>query len=236
MDALWLHNKQRPNLIVFCNGWGMDEQPFRPLLTKRCDVLILSDYRGLEPVPDIVDLARNYADVYLVAWSMGVWVGQRLFSGLRHCFRETVAINGTLCPIHDAWGIPEEILLATLRNYSTESRQKLYRRMCRDRELLPLFQAHLPSRGLEDQHEELEVLLEMCDCLPARGSIYSRILVADKDLVMPTANQLEFWRTERPRRFAGYHFPFYRWPSWDALLAEALQDSISANPRMEGRG
>lgn len=236
MDAFWLHNKQHPNLIVFCNGWGMDERPFQPLLSEQCDVLMLSDYRRLEPVPDVVDLARNYADAYLVAWSMGVWAGQRLFSGLRHCFRATVAINGTLCPIHDAWGIPEEILIATLRNYSPESRQKLYRRMCRDRELEPRFQTHLPGRGLEDQREELEILLGMCDCLPAHGSIYSRILIADRDLVMPTANQLEFWRTERPRRIAGQHFPFYRWPSWDALLAEALQDDIAANPRKEGRG
>ncbi len=230
MENLWLHREMNPNLIIFCNGWGMDERPFRPLLSEWCDVLMLSDYRRLGPIPDVLELAKIYTDVFLMAWSMGVWVGQRLFSDLRNCFRATVAINGTLCPIHDDLGIPEEVLTATVQNYSAESRQKLYRRMCRGKGLCASFQANLPGRSQESQREELEVLLGMCDCQRAQESIYSHIMIADRDLIMPTANQLKFWKAERPHQFHGHHFPFYLWPSWDALLVEALQPGIPANP------
>lgn len=226
MDNLWLHRERNPNLIIFCNGWGMDERPFRPLLSESCDVLMLSDYRRLSPVPDVLGLSQNYAEVYLISWSMGVWAGQRLFSSQRSCFRATVAINGTLCPIHDDLGIPKETMAATVQNFSAESRQKLYRRMCRDKGLCSIFQANLPGRSLESQREELEVLLGMCDCQRDQESTYSHIMIADRDLIMPTANQLEFWKAERPCQFHGQHFPFYLWPSWDALLAEALQAGI----------
>ncbi len=170
MENLWIYRKGRPNLIVFCNGWGMDERPFRPFLSGQCDVLMLSNYHSLSPVPDLPVLAKDYAAVFLVSWSMGVWVGQRLFSDFRDCFAAAVAINGTLCPIHDTLGIPEEILIATLDNFSEDSRQKMYRRMCRNRDFCTQFQANLPDRSLVSQRQELQALLTMCDCRQTQES------------------------------------------------------------------
>jgi len=129
-----MHRHSRQALIVFCNGWGMDDRPFRHLEADRCDVLMLWDYRQMTPVPDIVALAGQYAEIYLVGWSMGVWAGQRMFSPVREHFQAAIAVNGTLCPIHDRFGIPEATIAGTLRNFSEVSRDKLYLRMCRDRQ------------------------------------------------------------------------------------------------------
>ncbi len=235
MESLWLYRDGKPKLIIFCNGWGMDERPFRSILSEQYDVLMLSDYRSLSAVPDIPSLARDYAAVFLVSWSMGVWAGQRLFYSVRDYFTEAVAINGTLCPIHDKLGIPEEILLATLDNFSDDSRQKLYRRMCRDQEHCGHFLANLPGRSLASQRQELQVLLAGCDCRRAEESLYSQVMIADRDRIMPTANQLEFWQAGPYQQFAGQHFPFYRWPSWDVLVAEAFQSGFSARPAMTER-
>lgn len=168
MKSTWLHRHSRQALIVFCNGWGMDDRPFRHLEADRCDVLMLWDYRQMTPVPDIVALAGQYAEIYLVGWSMGVWAGQRMFSPVREHFQAAIAVNGTLCPIHDRFGIPEATIAGTLRNFSEVSRDKLYLRMCRDRQGRPIFQENLPARSLAGQKEELQALLQECDCRPGK--------------------------------------------------------------------
>ena len=49
MQHFWL-NKQENNkkLIVFFNGWGMNETPIQHLKTDDFDILMLNDYRNLE--------------------------------------------------------------------------------------------------------------------------------------------------------------------------------------------
>jgi biotin synthesis protein BioG len=228
MKSTWLHRHSRQALIVFCNGWGMDDRPFRHLEADRCDVLMLWDYRQMTPAPDIAVLDGQYAEIYLVGWSMGVWAGQRMFSPVREHFQAAIAVNGTLCPIHDRFGIPEATITGTLRNFSEVSRGKLYQRMCRDRQGRLVFQENLPARSLDGQKEELQALMRTCDCRPAEESLYSHVMVADKDAVMPTANQLQFWQAADPRVVCGGHFPFHLWPSWDAFLAAAMRPGTEA--------
>jgi len=229
MESQWLHRMGHSSLIIFCNGWGMDERPFRPLASLTYDVLMLYDYRRIPAIPDIPKLLQRYQEVSLVSWSMGVWIGQNLFTSCSERFRMKVAINGTLCPIHDELGIPVDILTGTARNFSEASRQKLYTRMCRDRECCAVFQNNLPGRSLESQRQELEVLLEMGDCQQGKESIYSHIMIADRDCIMPTANQIAFWKESAPCIFHAQHFPFYLWPTWDALLTEVLHMASAAN-------
>lgn len=226
---MWLHRHGGNTLIVFCNGWGMDDRPFRHLEADRCDVLMLWDYRRMTPVPDIAALAGSYAEIYLVGWSMGVWAGQRMFSPVRGHFRAAIAVNGTLCPIHDHYGIPEATIAGTLHNFSEVSRGKLYQRMCRDRQGRLVFQDNLPARSLDDQKAELQALLRACDCRPAAEGLYSHVMVADKDAIMPAANQLRFWQAVEPRIAHAGHFPFHLWPSWDAFLAAAVQPGAEAS-------
>jgi biotin synthesis protein BioG len=204
----------------------MDERPFCHLSAQGCDVLMLFDYREIAPAPDIFELAGAYAEVFLVAWSMGVWAGQRIFSGVADMLTAALAVNGTLCPIDDRFGIPVEIINGTLRNFSEESLAKLYRRMCRDKKSCQAFHENLPLRSLQNQKEELEALLAQCDCQTADASIYSAILVSDRDLIMPTAHQLSFWNSCTIRRLPGCHFPFHLWSSWDRFLCEAMQRSV----------
>lgn len=227
MKYEWLHRHQRQHLILFCNGWGMDANPFRPLAATESDVLVLSDYHDLIqepghscPDPDPANLLGPYPRISLIAWSMGVWAGQQLFGNRRLCLHETIAINGTLCPIDDRFGIPPQIYDGTLNQFNEAGRLKFYRRMCHDRNTLPTFLEHQPERSLASQHRELEALRNRVFCQAAEGSIYTRIIVTSRDLVIPTANQLSFWQGQNVLNMEGAHFPFYRWHSWEALLEE----------------
>lgn len=222
MKSIWLHQHQKERLIIFCNGWGMDATPFLPLGARDHDVLMLSDYRDLtldfEPAP----LFRRYQHTILVSWSMGVWVGQQIFQPWLHCLQGAIAINGTLCPIHDQFGIPVQLYAATLEQFSAASRLKFYRRMCRDRQTLDTFLGHQPQRSVESQTLELAALQGQVNCQPAEDAIYTKVMIAGQDLVVPTANQIAFWQGRDILQVEGSHFLFYGWNSWDELVGTLL--------------
>jgi pimeloyl-[acyl-carrier protein] methyl ester esterase len=218
MEASWLHKSDRKNLIVFCNGWGMDGFPFRSMVSIEYDVYMLHDYRQLDKIPDIDGLAENYEQVILISWSMGVWVGQKLFSDKRHLFHRTIAINGTLCPIDDRFGIPTKVFDATMVGYGESARLKFYKRMCREKTNLNTFLKKQPRRTLEDQGEELAALKKMVDCIPADESIYKEIIISESDWIVPSANQFDFWQGKLVTSVSGFHYLFNLWQSWDHLL------------------
>ena len=218
MKTLWLHKHNRDRLLVFCNGWGMDGAPFAPLQARDIDVLMCYNYTSLTADCDLSALIGGYAEATLLAWSMGVWAGQRLFSSRPEVFQRRIAINGTLCPIHESLGIPLEIFSSTLEQFDEPARLKFYHRVCRDRRILERFLAHQPERQIDDQRRELASLLHNTDCLSADRAIYTDIIVADRDLIVPTVNQKRFWQHKNFHLINGYHFPFYRWPAWDDLL------------------
>ncbi len=196
----------------------MDDRPFGDLSSAAYDVYMLYDYRRLATFPDIEVLAREYEQVHLVGWSMGVWVGQKLFADKRDLFDRTIAINGTLCPIHDDFGIPKQVFAATLADFGENARGKFYKRMCREKANLGKFLARPPQRTIEDQREELAVLQNMVDCLPAEDSIYQTIIISESDLIVPSANQFVFWQGRQVMPVSGFHFLFNLWQSWDQLL------------------
>ncbi|MGB3212670.1 MAG: pimeloyl-ACP methyl esterase BioG family protein [Desulforhopalus sp.] len=219
MKTSWLHKGGHSSLVVFCNGWGMDRHPFHSLMSSEYDVFMLYDYRQLSNCPDIEAIADNYNTVVLVGWSMGVWIGQKLFSDKHHLFHRTIAINGTLCPIDDSFGIPEKVFNATLAGFCESARLKFYKRMCREKKNLQVFLDKQPQRSVEEQREELATLKIMVDCTPAVQSIYNEIIVSEHDWVMPSANQMNYWHGHPVIPVSGFHFLFNLWQSWDHLLA-----------------
>jgi pimeloyl-[acyl-carrier protein] methyl ester esterase len=220
MIISWLHRHHRDRLVIFCNGWGMDGTPFSHLQAHSLDVLMCCNFAEPSLHHDLLNAMDGYPEVSLIAWSMGVWAGQYLFSGIPQRFTKNIAINGTLCPIHDLYGIPVELFAATLAGFNAASRLKFYRRMCGGRDILERFLAHQPIRQIDDQREELEYLMGKTDCSPTGNSIYTDIVIADKDRIMPTENQQRFWQSAKIHVVDGSHFLFYGWDSWDTLLQD----------------
>lgn len=199
----------------------MDGSAFAHLHSDHFDVLMLYDYTVFPDGYDLKEIASNYSQVSLVSWSIGVWAGQKLFSSQEDFLHRTIAVNGTLCPMHDTLGIPESIFEGTLQNYDEAGRKKFYHRMCREKTIYKYFLQNQPERSIQNQLGELTALKKVIDCTPAEESIYQQTLITDHDLVVPTANQLQYWQDTRTRMtlLPGVHFPFTSWTSWDAFLA-----------------
>lgn len=215
----WLHNDGRDRVVVFCNGWGMDPRPFRPLGTRKYDVLNLYDFRETDAAEKLPDLLAGYDEYTLLGWSMGVWAGQRLFADRRISFTRTIAVNGTLCPVDDRYGIPRDLFAGTMAGWSELARCKFYHRLCGGRDIEQRFLENQPERSLAGQQEELAYYLDVAGCIGVEKSIYREIVVSDKDRIVPTEHQLAYWGHDKVVRVAGSHFPFYRWTCWDDLLA-----------------
>ena len=108
------------------NGWGLDEQPFCFLDSESHDVFMLYDYRDLSFPVDVKALFRPYKEIYLLAWSLGVWVSQSLKNLLPDRTAFSVAINGTLQPIHQQYGIAPDIFASTLQHLSPAPQIRLH--------------------------------------------------------------------------------------------------------------
>lgn len=218
MDVQWLSRKGCESLIVFCNGWGMDRTPFNPLGSIGYDVLICSDYTDESGVPEVEELTMRFSELILVGWSMGVAFGQKFFSKKSHLFKKRIAINGTLCPRHDAFGIPGDVFDSTLAGLNENSLMKFYHRMCRSRGVLNVFLENKPVRTIESQVDELHAISRGLDCTDEEESIYSDVIISTKDLIIPTGNQKRFWQNSTSSLVPGHHFPFYQWKTWDNIV------------------
>jgi biotin synthesis protein BioG len=136
--------------------------------------------------------------------------------------KSAIAINGTLCPIHDQFGIPVQLYNTTLNQFSQISRLKFYRRMCRSGRAFETFLENQPKRSVENQGRELAALQGHVHCDLADTPIYTKIMIADHDFIVPTVNQKTFWQEHEVLRVKGGHFLFYDWNSWDELIATSL--------------
>jgi len=218
MKYYWAVNAGASSVLIFCNGWGMDYRPFIHLGSKTNDVMLLYDYRTLEKPPELLELFNNYSVISLVGWSMGVWVGQYLFAEFTGKIDQAIAINGTLKPIDDRFGIPRALFDKTLENYDQNGQERFYRRMCREKDVLETFKSSPPERTIADQREELEQLKQMTENNHLENTLYSSAIISQKDLVMPTAGQELFWKDTFVVTISGCHFPFTRWQSWDDIV------------------
>jgi pimeloyl-[acyl-carrier protein] methyl ester esterase len=221
MKTQWLHCHGNEWLIIFCNGWGMDSNPFRPLLSAQYDVLSCYDYTDNLCSINIRDLKQRYDRILLVGWSMGVAYGQRHFEDVAEYFYKTVAVNGTLRPVDELHGIPVDICRGTLEALDEDTLLKFYRRMCRSSSVFDTFITNRPQRALNDIKKELAAIMEDMERANADSSIYTDIIISEKDMIVPTKNQVRFWnraQAGKVQRLESSHFPFYLWKSWDDLL------------------
>ena len=203
MEYKWLNKKNNKNLIIFFNGWGMDESIVNHLEFENNDLLMFYDYNSLDTNFDF-SLLEIYKNKYLIAWSMGVMTAT-LFE---IDYVSKTAINGTLKPIDDKYGIPKRIYDLTLKGFSEKSAEIFIKNMFSEPVKLPII-----KRSTENQKSELEALTHYSSNFNFK---YDRIILSSEDKIIPTKNQIAFWGTE-PNIKSG-HAPFNHFGKWSELL------------------
>ena len=203
MKYKWLNKNCNKNLIVFFNGWGMDDYFVSHLNPENYNVLMFYDYNSIETDFNFEEL-NIYEHKHLIAWSMGVMTAT-LFN---IDYDSKTAINGTLKPIDNRFGIPEKIYELTLKNLNPKSIDKFIKNMFD-------FDIKIPSikRSFDEQKTELDALKNYNS---DENFHYDRIILSDSDKIIPTKNQTEFWKIQ-PNIKSG-HSPFHLFTKWSELL------------------
>ncbi len=223
MKFSWLRKDDSPHLLIFYNGWGMDEQVVRHLESDNMDICACHDYR--EVPSDAPDHWSNYRRITIIAWSLGVTVANWHLSKLDLPVTRTIAINGTLSPINDRFGIPEAIYWGTHESLNKKNLEKFFKRMCGDTTSFEKFQDRAPRRRIEEQQEELVALANLSRKAVDKPPKWHHAVSAKNDRIFPFKNQRFFWKQYRHATISELntaHFPFFHWTSWTQLIEHTM--------------
>lgn len=203
MKYKWLNKKSNKQIIVFFNGWGMDEAVVAHLEAGNFDVIMFYDYNTLETDFDFSTI-NNYQERFLIAWSMGVMTA----TNFKINYKSSTAINGTLFPIHDEFGIPKRIYDLTLKGFNEKGAERFIKNMFLTDVNLPVI-----NRTFENQKSELAALTKYTSNEDFK---YSKVILGSNDKIIPTKNQSAYWNLE-PNITSG-HCPFFLYKNWNELL------------------
>lgn len=206
MQSKWINKENNDTLILIFMGWACDEQIIRDLRFKDSDIVCFFDYS--DEVLDLkVDKQLNgYKNVVMLAWSFGVWVADFLYA--KKCLPNidrAYALNGTLKPIDNDYGIHEVSFRLTIKGLERVGLSKFYERMSSDTQL------NQCSRSLKEQTDELKNLQRLSTQVYTSKLSWNGAMVGRKDLIFPPEKIENFWVENNVEVFNDEnieHFPF----------------------------
>lgn len=222
MQYSWLtKNLNNKNLIIFFAGWSFDSTPFEFLTSENNDIIVFYDYSNFDKKDLAIDF-QTYENIYLVAWSMGVYVAEILSPQLPN-FNKKIAINGTSKPIDNVFGIPEKTFALTLKFVDSGLKGKFYQNIFYEQENYEKYLKNPVTRSIENRAIELENLNNYIKQKPSsqeNSNFYDIAYVSKFDKIIPPKNQINFWEKSGCAiiNLETGHFPFYMFNSWSEII------------------
>lgn len=212
MKYKWLNKLNNNKLIIFFNGWGMDDYIVSSLDCGEYDVITFYDYNTLDTDIEF----ENYSETHVIGWSMGVMVST-LFDFKN--VQSRTALCATPYPVDDKYGIPTRIYNLTVKGFSEKSLQKFMERMFCEKTNLPKYS----DRTFESQSTELLKMAEYC---PNEKYNFTKAIIPEHDLIIPTKNQQNFWEEYKEKNNNNIridsiptgHCPFSVYKSWAEII------------------
>ncbi len=217
MQSHWLKAQNKDKLIIFFSGWSFDENPFLFLESSNYDVLMLYDYNNLNI--ENLNIPNNYKEYYLISWSMGVYTAFLLRNKLPK-FAKKIAINGTLYPVDDKFGIPQKSFILTLRHAKIGLEGKFYQNIFTTENEYKRYINEPVKREIDNRVSELKSLFETIKNTEIiYNDFYNMAIISNNDKIIPTKNQIYFWENKIPIKIIeSGHFPYYNYNSWDQII------------------
>ncbi len=203
MKFEWLKKSSSKTLVVFFNGWGMDSNALNVEAFPNSDLLMFYDYTDLSL--QIPYSASDYEKIYLVAWSFGIWVANLHFEKFKN-ITLSIAINGSICPVNDKYGISENIFSATLNNYDETTKSKFSTRIFGSISKAKEIENASSMRPAEAQKLELAQLQRYFQEFPQTKKNWSRYFAADADKIFPLESMKNCWGKDLIV-YSGAHYP-----------------------------
>ena len=213
MKYKWLNQNKNTDLILFFNGWGMDESVVKHLVCGNYDVVMFYDYNSIET--DFFDKynIEVYEEINIIGWSMGVMICAYIIQSYNIRADKITVINGTLKPIDADYGINPKIYDLTIRGFNENSKNRFVKNM---------FNSSVPSqiekieRSIDNLKNELISIKNFAGKFNLNPIKPSKIVICNEDKIIPAKSQSKYWGIA-PNYNAG-HCPFFTYSSWEELL------------------
>ncbi len=187
MTVKLLHRAGNGKLLLFFNGWGMDDTLFSAWPVPEFDVMTVCDYTEKTPLPEL----SGYAELHLAAWSLGVRAAAEALAGTPYRFATATAFNGTLRPVDAEYGIDPAVFAGTVENWGDErARDRFFRRLAGNAEF------NRPARSWESQRDELAALERRFSAEPVPPNPFRTAWIGGRDRIIPAAAQSRFWSSQ----------------------------------------
>lgn len=208
MKIEFLQQRGASRLILIFAGWAMDANPFKTLEHQAYDIAVAYDYRDLH-LPQHISLSE-YNEICILAWSFGVPSAHAfLINHDELPVTARVAVNGTLTPVDDRFGIPCAIFQGTLNSISPASLSRFNRRMCGSATAAKEYDRHAPQREISELADELRAIAKRST--DQNKEHWDTIYISESDLIIPTANQKAAWGKHTDiRTIEGPHLPNFQ--------------------------
>jgi biotin synthesis protein BioG len=216
MKTSWLNKNNNKNLIVFFAGWSFDENPFKFLDCGTFDVLFVYDYNDFSSL----EISQNYEKKILITWSMGVFVAYQ-FKDMFKDFSYKIAVNGTVSPVDNEFGIPVRMFELTLKHAVSGLQGKFYQNVFATEKEYQMYTKTPVLRSIENRVSELENLYDKIKLANLKSEVfYDCAIVSDFDKIIPPKNQLNSHSQCNTKiiTLPCGHFPFYGFNSWDEII------------------
>jgi len=205
-------------LLIFFNGWSMDERMISHLSTAGYDLICISDYSIERDYQQLV--SAKYQHRILIAWSFGVYLAAHLLKNIS--FDQAIAINGTLKPIDGEQGIAPEIFQQTVEGLSETNLLNFYKRCCVKKNISDFLTANISKRSIESLKSELELISSLYMNIHELANIFKHTVIGLQDRIFLPENQKKFWKDKcRVCEMPVPHYPFYGFSSWKEFIDAA---------------
>ena len=207
MNYKWLNRKNNKKVIVFFNGWGMDENVIN-LNFLDYDFLMFYEYLDEKIDKNLVFELEKYESSIIISWSMGV-----IFSTLLKLnnMEQRIAINGTVKVINNDFGINEKIFNNTLQNLNINTIDMFFKNMSINDDFKK------PKRNIKSQINELKFIGEFYKKNDFKGK-FNKVFIGKYDKIIPFKKQKNFWENESPVVLEAGHYIFNLFKSWEEII------------------
>jgi len=193
------------NIIIFFNGWGMDEKILEKLENKiNYEILNVSFPYKIDKIK-----LNKYKRKIFIGWSFGVYYMCKFLNKNKDIsYEEVISINGTP-EIIGKNGIPEKVYNLTLKYMNEENLEKFYVNM--DYKLIT------KSREIDELIYELQYLKD--NYSPQENKV-SKAIISINDKIIKSKNQNKYYESKgvEIKKVDGGHYIFSQLKSWEDIL------------------
>lgn len=191
MKQVFTQQCQHSRLFLFFAGWGADEGLFDYPLHPDFDYLICYDYSDLD---FDLKLLNGYSDIYLFAWSMGVYAATQVFASHSQIpIRYRMAINGTIYPKDNRRGLSEQTFKRMLLAFSPSLLVWFRHQICGNTNQVKAFLSHKPYRSVESLHNELKAVNDRLQTTSLAWMPWDKAIIGQFDRIILPDCQHTAW-------------------------------------------